>query len=96
LGCALSEEALIPEERTTNILEIDDTAGMAAEINEISKKASMDTANDGSSESASEAEPMDVEERVKYMPRGMTRIWGPVARTKQSRRRWRTLTGSSW
>jgi hypothetical protein len=38
LGCALSEEALIPEERTTNILEIDDTAGMAAEIDEISKK----------------------------------------------------------
>jgi hypothetical protein len=58
----LPSPAITPEERRTNILEIDETAGMVAEIEVISKKVSMDTSNNGSSDEESEAEPMEVED----------------------------------
>jgi hypothetical protein len=63
------EETLTPEERRTNILDIVETAGLAAEINEIPKKVSMDMGNDGSDGSEAEAEPMDVEEDEVYAKR---------------------------
>jgi hypothetical protein len=82
----------------SNILEIVETAGLAAEINEISKKVSMDTGNGGSGESELEAEPMDVEEDEVYARRYDEDMGASAARsrTKGSRRKWRTLTGSSW
>jgi hypothetical protein len=61
------EETLTPEERRTNILDVDETAALASEIEEISKKVSMDTATNGSSDDESEAEPMDVEDDALYI-----------------------------
>jgi hypothetical protein len=92
------EETLTPEERKTNILEIDETAGMAAEIDEISKKVAMDTAPNDSHDGDSEAEPMDVEDDAVYAKRydDDMEVSGPVFRTKKSRSRWRTPTGNSW
>jgi hypothetical protein len=74
------EETLTPEERRSNIqqsniLEVDETAGMAAEIDEISKNTADDgpsgdeSANDGPSGDESEAEPMDVEDDAVYAKR---------------------------
>jgi hypothetical protein len=61
------EETLTPEERATNILEIDDTAGMVAAVT----KVTIDTpaSKNDSSDNESEAEPMDVEDDEVYANR---------------------------
>jgi hypothetical protein len=93
------EEALTPEERTSNTLEIDETAGMAAEIEEISKQVSMDTANNGTSDEESEAEPMDVEDDAVYAKRhdDDMEISGPdkVQSKKMANAGWEHLGGPS-
>jgi hypothetical protein len=50
-------------------LEVDETAALASEIAEISKKVSMDTTTNDSSDDELEAEPMDVEDDAVYAKR---------------------------
>ena len=69
------EETPTPEERRTNILDVDETAALAPEIEEISNKVSMHTPNNDSSGEETEAEPMDVEEGKMCMPSGTMTIW---------------------
>jgi hypothetical protein len=89
------EETLTPEERRTNILEVDTTAALASEIDVISKKVTMSTATDDMSEDEEVAEPMDVEDNTVYAKR-YDGDMESVALTRRSRRRWRTTTGISW
>jgi hypothetical protein len=90
------EETLTPEERGTNLLEVDTTAALASEIEVISKKVSMNTATNDSSDDEEEAEPMDVEDDTVYAERHGDDMEASDRDKKGSRRRWRPTTGISW